>query len=167
MGRLTGDIWRRRIHRRNTETRIARVKSVVFIDPPAFCTTVERLVAPALRSRPIAVAPPLADRGTVLALSPEAEAAGAEALPGPGAPAAYPAALRPRLPRPARDPPGLRAHHRAPRLRPLLPRSHRHRAALRPGGGGRGADPARGAGAAPGAAPRGGARGKAGGGGGR
>ena len=52
------------------------MKSVVFIDPPAFCTTVERLVAPALRSRPIAVAPPLADRATVLALSPEAEAAG-------------------------------------------------------------------------------------------
>src|ERR1044071_5449142 len=76
MGRLTGDIWRSRIHRRNTETGIARVKSVVFIDPPAFCTTVERLLAPALRSPPIAVAPPLADRATVLALSPEAEAAG-------------------------------------------------------------------------------------------
>jgi DNA polymerase-4 len=52
------------------------VKSVLFIDPPAFCATVERLVAPALRSRPVAVAPPGADRATVLALSPEAQAAG-------------------------------------------------------------------------------------------
>jgi len=52
------------------------VKSVLFVDPPAFCATVERLVAPALRSRPLAVAPPGADRATVLALSPEAQAAG-------------------------------------------------------------------------------------------
>ncbi len=52
------------------------MKSVLFIDPPAFCATVERLVAPALRSRPLAVAPPGADRATVLALSPEARAAG-------------------------------------------------------------------------------------------
>ena len=52
------------------------MKSVLFIDPPAFCATVERLVAPALRSRPLAVAPPGADRATVLALSPEAQAAG-------------------------------------------------------------------------------------------
>ena len=51
-------------------------RTVFFVDPPAFCTTVERLVAPALRSRPIAVAPPGADRATVLALSPEAQAAG-------------------------------------------------------------------------------------------
>jgi DNA polymerase-4 len=52
------------------------VKSVLFIDPPAFCTTVEGLVAPALRERPIVVAAPGADRATVLALSPEARAAG-------------------------------------------------------------------------------------------
>ena len=52
------------------------LRTVFFVDPPAFCTTVERLVAPALRSRPIAVAPPGADRATVLALSPEAQAAG-------------------------------------------------------------------------------------------
>lgn len=51
-------------------------KSVLFVDPPAFCTTVERLVAPALRSRPLAVAPPGAERATVLALSAEARAAG-------------------------------------------------------------------------------------------
>ncbi len=52
------------------------MKSVLFVDPPAFCATVERLVAPTLRSRPLAVAPPGADRATVLALSPEAQAAG-------------------------------------------------------------------------------------------
>jgi DNA polymerase-4 len=51
-------------------------RSVLFIDPPAFCTTVEALVAPALRGRPVAVAAPGADRATVLALSPEAHAAG-------------------------------------------------------------------------------------------
>lgn len=52
------------------------MKSILYIDPPAFCATVERLAAPALRGRPLAVAPPGADRATVLALSPEAEAAG-------------------------------------------------------------------------------------------
>lgn len=52
------------------------IRTVFFVDPPAFCATVERLVAPALRSRPLAVAPPGADRATVLALSPEAQAAG-------------------------------------------------------------------------------------------
>ena len=51
-------------------------RSVLFIDPPAFCTTVEALVAPALRGRPVAVAAPGADRATVLALSSEAHAAG-------------------------------------------------------------------------------------------
>lgn len=51
-------------------------RAILFIDPPAFCTTVEALVAPALRGRPLAVAPPGADRATVLALSPEAHAAG-------------------------------------------------------------------------------------------
>ena len=51
-------------------------RHVLFIDPPAFCTTVEGLVAPALRHRPVAVAAPGADRATVLALSPEARAAG-------------------------------------------------------------------------------------------
>jgi len=48
----------------------------LYIDPPAFCTAVEALVAPALRGRPVVVAPPGADRATVLALSAEAHAAG-------------------------------------------------------------------------------------------
>jgi DNA polymerase-4 len=52
--------------------------SVLFIDPPAFCTTVEGLAAPALRSRPLVVAAPGAARATVLALSPEARTAGIE-----------------------------------------------------------------------------------------
>ncbi|MEO8200178.1 MAG: hypothetical protein ABI679_06640 [Gemmatimonadota bacterium] len=52
------------------------MKSVLFIDPPSFCTTVESLVAPALRSRPIVIAPPGADRATILALSSEAREAG-------------------------------------------------------------------------------------------
>ena len=51
-------------------------RAVLYVDPPSFCVTVERLVAPALRQRPLAVAPPGADRATVLALSPEAETAG-------------------------------------------------------------------------------------------
>jgi DNA polymerase IV len=51
-------------------------RSVLFVDPPAFCTTVEGLVAPALRERPVAVAAPGADRATVLALSAEARVAG-------------------------------------------------------------------------------------------
>ena len=54
------------------------MRSVLFVDPPAFCTTVEGLAAPALRSRPVAVAPPGADRATVLALSVEARLAGIE-----------------------------------------------------------------------------------------
>ena len=52
------------------------MRSVLFIDPPAFCTAVEGLVAPALRERPVAVAAPGADRATVLALSLEARLAG-------------------------------------------------------------------------------------------
>jgi DNA polymerase-4 len=54
------------------------LRSVLFVDPPAFCTTVEEVVAPALRTRPLAVAPLGADRGTVLALSAEARLAGIE-----------------------------------------------------------------------------------------
>ncbi|MGH7527845.1 MAG: DNA polymerase Y family protein, partial [Gemmatimonadales bacterium] len=53
-------------------------RSILFIDPPAFCTTVEGLVAPGLRTRPIAVAPPGADRAIILALSAEARLAGIE-----------------------------------------------------------------------------------------
>jgi DNA polymerase-4 len=53
-------------------------RSVLFVDPPAFCTTVEGLAAPALRTRPVAVAPPGADRAVVLALSDEARLAGVE-----------------------------------------------------------------------------------------
>jgi DNA polymerase-4 len=51
-------------------------RRIIFVDPPAFCTTVESLVAPVLRHRPVAVAAPGADRATVLALSAEARAAG-------------------------------------------------------------------------------------------
>lgn len=51
-------------------------RSVLFVDPPAFCATVERLAAPSLRHRPVAVAPPGAERATVLALSSEARLAG-------------------------------------------------------------------------------------------
>jgi DNA polymerase IV len=52
------------------------MRSVLFVDPPAFCTTLEEMVAPALRMRPLAVAPPGADRATILALSSEARLAG-------------------------------------------------------------------------------------------
>jgi DNA polymerase-4 len=52
------------------------MRSVLFVDPPAFCTTLEGLVAPALRTRPLAVAPPGADRAIILALSAEARRAG-------------------------------------------------------------------------------------------
>jgi DNA polymerase IV len=52
------------------------MRSVLFVDPPAFCTSLEELVEPALRSRPLVVAPPGADRATVLALSAEARRAG-------------------------------------------------------------------------------------------
>ncbi len=51
-------------------------RRIIYVDPPAFCTTVEGLVAPVLRHRPVAVAAPGADRATVLALSAEARAAG-------------------------------------------------------------------------------------------
>jgi DNA polymerase IV len=52
------------------------MRSVLFVDPPAFCTSLEGLVAPALRTRPLAVAPPGADQATILALSAEARQAG-------------------------------------------------------------------------------------------
>src|SRR5918911_1480083 len=52
------------------------MRSVLYIDPPAFCTTLEGAVAPALRTRPLAIAPVAADRATILALSPEARLAG-------------------------------------------------------------------------------------------
>ena len=52
------------------------MRSVLFVDPPAFCTSLEGLVAPALRMRPLAIAPPGADRATILALSAEARLAG-------------------------------------------------------------------------------------------
>jgi DNA polymerase-4 len=50
----------------------------LFVDPPAFCTTLEGLVAPELRTRPLAVAPPGADRAAIVALSAEARLAGLE-----------------------------------------------------------------------------------------
>jgi DNA polymerase IV len=52
------------------------MRSVLFVDPPAFCATLEVLLSPALRTRPLAIAPAAADRATVLALSPEARLAG-------------------------------------------------------------------------------------------
>jgi DNA polymerase-4 len=54
------------------------MRSVLFVDPPAFCTSLEGLVAPALRTRPLAIATPGADRATILALSAEARLAGLE-----------------------------------------------------------------------------------------
>jgi DNA polymerase IV len=57
---------------------IVMLRSVLFVDPPAFCTTLEGLVAPALRTRPLAIAPPGADRAVILALSAEARLAGLE-----------------------------------------------------------------------------------------
>jgi DNA polymerase-4 len=54
------------------------MRSVLFVDPPAFCTTLEGLGAPELRTRPLAVAPPGADRATIVALSAEARLAGLE-----------------------------------------------------------------------------------------
>jgi DNA polymerase-4 len=54
------------------------MRSVLFIDPPAFYTTLEGMVAPELRTRPLAVARPGADRATILALSDEARLAGLE-----------------------------------------------------------------------------------------
>lgn len=54
------------------------MRSVLFVDPPAFCTTLEGLVAPELRTRPLAVAPPGADRAMIVALSAEARLAGLE-----------------------------------------------------------------------------------------
>lgn len=52
------------------------MKSVLFVDPLAFCTTIEALVDPSLRRRPVAIAPLGADRAVLLALSAEARAAG-------------------------------------------------------------------------------------------
>ena len=45
------------------------MRSVLFVDPPAFCARLEVLLAPALRTRPLAIAPPAADRAIILALS--------------------------------------------------------------------------------------------------
>jgi DNA polymerase IV len=52
------------------------MRSVLFVDPPAFCARLEVLLAPTLKTRPLAIAPPAADRATILALSPEARLAG-------------------------------------------------------------------------------------------
>ncbi len=54
------------------------MKSVLFVDPPAFQTTIEELDDPRLRSRPVAISPLTADRALILAVSPEARAAGVE-----------------------------------------------------------------------------------------
>ncbi len=52
------------------------MRSILFIDPPAFCTTLEVLRDPQLRWRPVAIAPLAADRAVLLAVSAEARAAG-------------------------------------------------------------------------------------------
>lgn len=52
------------------------LRSILFIDPPAFCTTVSGLDRPRLRGRPVAIAPLAADRAVLLAVSTEARAAG-------------------------------------------------------------------------------------------
>ncbi len=54
------------------------MKSILFIDPPAFCTTLAGLADPSLRQRPVAIAPLGADRALLIALSPEARLAGLE-----------------------------------------------------------------------------------------
>ncbi|MEO8478771.1 MAG: hypothetical protein ABI542_03990 [Gemmatimonadota bacterium] len=54
------------------------MKSILFIDPPAFCTTLAALADPSLRRRPVAIAPLGADRALLIALSPEARLAGLE-----------------------------------------------------------------------------------------
>src|SRR5664279_1718991 len=52
------------------------MRTILFIDPPAFCTTIATLDDPLLRSRPVVVSPPGADRAVLLAVSAEARAAG-------------------------------------------------------------------------------------------
>ncbi|MCA9762849.1 MAG: hypothetical protein KC544_06910 [Gemmatimonadetes bacterium] len=54
------------------------MKSILFVDPPAFCTTLAALGDPSLRHRPVAIAPFGADRAVLLALSAEARQAGLE-----------------------------------------------------------------------------------------
>lgn len=51
-------------------------RSILYVDPPAFCTTLEALADPQLRHRPVAIAPLAADRAVLLAVSGEARAAG-------------------------------------------------------------------------------------------
>ncbi|MDX2262664.1 MAG: hypothetical protein SFU84_13305 [Gemmatimonadales bacterium] len=52
------------------------MRTILFIDPPAFCTTLEVLQDPQLRRRPVAIAPLAADRAVLLAVSAEARLAG-------------------------------------------------------------------------------------------
>lgn len=52
------------------------MRTILFVDPPAFCTTVEVLGDPQLRRRPLAIAPLAADRAVLLAVSAEAKSAG-------------------------------------------------------------------------------------------
>ncbi|MCZ6695675.1 MAG: DNA polymerase IV, partial [Acidobacteria bacterium] len=51
-------------------------RSVLYVDIVAFPIAVERVVAPILRGRPMAVAPPGSTRATILAASLEAEREG-------------------------------------------------------------------------------------------
>ena len=68
--------WRMPNKPRRSEAVRSVPRTILFVDPPAFCTTVESLVAPDLRTRPVAVAPPGAERAVVLALSTEARRRG-------------------------------------------------------------------------------------------
>ncbi|MEI2720202.1 MAG: hypothetical protein V9E87_08650 [Gemmatimonadales bacterium] len=52
------------------------MRTILFVDPPAFCTTLEVLRDPQLRRRPVAIAPLAADRAVILAVSAEARLAG-------------------------------------------------------------------------------------------
>ncbi|MBP7622222.1 MAG: hypothetical protein KA745_14730, partial [Gemmatimonadales bacterium] len=52
------------------------MRTILFVDPPAFCTTLEVLRDPQLRRRPMAIAPLAADRAVVLAVSAGARLAG-------------------------------------------------------------------------------------------
>src|SRR5262245_19892958 len=54
------------------------MRSVLFVDPPSFRTTVEGLDNPGLRDRPVAISPRAADRAILLAVNAEARAAGVE-----------------------------------------------------------------------------------------
>ena len=128
------------------------LRSVLYIDPPAFCTAVEGLVAPALRERPVAVAAPGADRGHHPGAlrrgeggghhARDAGGKGQEALPRSHSAGAQPSALCPGVECLVRDPAPLCAGAGAQGIRPCLSRHDRNQQAVRSGGGCSAEDPA-------------------------